>query len=87
MNNIHYDITELNYKNNDIMKKNIENEILSIVNSQIENNFNENIVFDNIISMQIYYEENYTKHDLTHIAHYYILSTKIVFLNESPFIF
>tara|TARA_X000000368_G_C23008460_1_gene702366 strand:- start:908 stop:1297 length:390 start_codon:yes stop_codon:yes gene_type:complete len=53
----------------------IHNEIMNIVDNQIENNFN-NFEFDDMISLQLYYEDNYNKKDLEMIADYYSISKR-----------
>ena len=75
MNNIEYNITEFDIKNND---NKIENEIMAYVDNELKNidfkeNFNE---FDKILSSQIYYEETCNKSHLIQIAHYYNISTR-----------
>jgi hypothetical protein len=53
----------------------IHNEIMNIVDNQIENNFN-NFEFDAMVSLQLYYEDNYNKKDLEMIADYYSISKR-----------
>jgi len=74
--NIVYNITE-NIKENisDDEKNFIHNEIINIVDNQLENNFN-NFEFGSIVSLQLYYEDNYNKKDLEIIADYYSISKR-----------
>lgn len=74
--NIVYNIKE-NIKENisDDEKNFIHNEIINIVDNQLENNFN-NFEFGSIVSLQLYYEDNYNKKDLEIIADYYSISKR-----------
>ena len=74
--NIVYNIKE-NIKENisDDEKNFIHNEIINIVDNQLENNFN-NFEFDSIVSLQLYYEDNYNKKDLEMMADYYSISKR-----------
>ena len=56
-------------------KNMIYNEIINIVNSELEKNYN-NFQFDTIVSLQLYYEDNYNKKDLEMIADYYSISKR-----------
>ena len=78
--NIFYNIKENLSKEKD--KKNelfnneiIHNEIISIVENKLERNYN-NFDFDSIISLQLYYDDNYTKKDLEMIADYYAITKR-----------
>ena len=74
--NIVYNIKE-NIKENisDDEKNFIHNEIINIVDNQLENNFN-NFEFDAMVSLQLYYEDNYNKKDLEMMADYYSISKR-----------
>jgi hypothetical protein len=74
--NIVYNIKE-NIKENisDDEKNFIHNEIINIVDNQIENNFN-TFEFDAMVSLQLYYEDNYNKKDLEMMADYYSISKR-----------
>ena len=56
-------------------KNMIHNEIINIVNNELEKNYN-NFQFDTIVSLQLYYEDNYNKKDLEMIADYYSISKR-----------
>jgi len=79
--NIVYNIKENtdNGKNKIDIGKNeknmIHNEIINIVNNELEKNYN-NFQFDTIVSLQLYYEDNYNKKDLEMIADYYSISKR-----------
>jgi hypothetical protein len=76
MENIQYKIKEV--ENNDNIDKSMENEILSIVNNQLKNIHivDKDNEFDKILSLQMYYEENYNKNHLIRISQYYNISTR-----------
>ena len=75
MNNIEYNIEEYDAHNAD--DNAIENEIMSIVDDYYIGTKNTNdSEFDKILSLQMYYQDNYTKNELLHIAHYYNISTR-----------
>ena len=79
--NIVYNIKENtdNGKNKIDIGKNeknmIHNEIINIVNNELEKNYN-SFQFDTIVSLQLYYEDNYNKKDLEMIADYYSISKR-----------
>jgi hypothetical protein len=74
--NIVYNITENNENNGkNSGDYNIYNEIISIVDNKIERNFN-NFQFDSMVSLQLHYEDNYTKKDLEMIADYYSITKR-----------
>ena len=56
-------------------KNMIHNEIINIVDNELEKNYN-NFQFDTIVSLQLYYEDNYNKKDLEMIADYYSISKR-----------
>lgn len=76
-NNIQYKIKDFDTENHDIDML-MENEIMSIVDNKlkdidmVENDYE----FNKILSLQIYYEDNYNKNHLIRIAHYYSISTR-----------
>jgi hypothetical protein len=73
--NIVYNITENNEKNGKNSDYNIYNEIISMVDNKIERNYN-NFQFDSMVSLQLQYEDNYTKKDLEMIADYYSITKR-----------
>tara|TARA_B100001142_G_scaffold140219_1_gene141712 strand:+ start:1427 stop:1813 length:387 start_codon:yes stop_codon:yes gene_type:complete len=73
-NNIDYCIKEINNS-----KKNIQqNEIMDIIDERLkiiqETKYDD--AFDRLLTTQIFYDENYTKKQLTLISQYYSLSTR-----------
>ena len=80
--NIVYNIKE-NKQYNKQYNKQLYNEIINIVDSEIinivESKYNSNMEdteFDTIVSLQLYYEDNYNKKDLDMIADYYSISKR-----------
>jgi|TARA_B110001450_G_scaffold134625_1_gene126406 hypothetical protein len=76
--NIFYNIKEnlsKDKKNELFNNEIIHNEIISIVENKLERNYN-NFDFDSIISLQLYYDDNYTKKDLEMIADYYSITKR-----------
>ena len=73
-NNIGYSVKEINNKNESVEK----NEIINIIDERLKK-IQETIrddSFDRLLTMQLFYDENYTKKQLETIAHYYSLSTR-----------
>lgn len=73
-NNIGYSVKEINNKNESVEK----NEIINIIDERLKK-IQETIKddsFDRLLTMQLFYDENYTKKQLETIAHYYSLSTR-----------
>jgi len=74
LNNIDYSVKEIIQSENTIQ----QNEIIDIVDKKLKK-INETISdnsFDRLLTMQLFYDENYTKKQLETIAHYYSLSTR-----------
>ena len=73
-NNIGYSVKEINNNNESVEK----NEIINIIDERLKK-IQETIKddsFDRLLTMQLFYDENYTKKQLETIAHYYSLSTR-----------
>lgn len=62
-------------KGKDKGKNLIHNEIINIVDNELEKNYN-NFHFDTMVSLQLYYEDNYNKKDLEMIADYYSITKR-----------
>jgi len=73
-NNIDYSVKEIKKSN----KKVQQNEIIHIIDEKLkeiqEAKYDDS--FDKLLTMQIFYDENYTKKQLTLISQYYSLSTR-----------
>ena len=73
-NNIDYSVKEIKKSN----KKVQQNEIIKIIDEKLkeiqEAKYDDS--FDKLLTMQIFYDENYTKKQLTLISQYYSLSTR-----------
>ena len=66
---------QYNKQYNKQYNENQYNEIINIVESKYNSNM-EDTEFDTIVSLQLYYEDNYNKKDLDMIADYYSISKR-----------
>jgi len=73
-NNIDYSVKEIKK----LDKKVQQNEIINIIDERLkeieETKYDD--AFDRLLTKQIFYDENYTKKQLTLIAQYYLLTTR-----------
>lgn len=74
INNIDYSIKEIKKSKRKVQ----HNEIINIVDERLKNiqeTYNDDS-FDKLLTMQLFYDENYTKKQVNLIAQYYSLSTR-----------